>query len=127
VDVQATLFDAGRFRGGDTTPLGTPFGGAFKAMGIGITAGRAWELGSGWSVAARAGAAGVRTRFSYADPFSGVASVSKTTLQPMAGASVAFAVTPTLRVGIDYDVTRFKVHTTRGSLHLLGVAAQLSF
>jgi hypothetical protein len=127
VDMQAILFDAGRFRGGDTTPLGTQFGGAFKATGFAITAGHRWDVGSGWSAAARAGAAAVRTRFSYADPFSALASVSKTTLQPIAGAGLAFAVTPTLRVGIDYDVTRFKVHTTRGSLQLIGVAAQLSF
>lgn len=40
---------------------------------------------------------------------------------------MAYAITPTLRVGLDYDLTRFKVHTTRGQLQMLGVAAQYSF
>ena len=125
VDLQAVWFDAGRFRGGDTTPLGTEFGGAFKVNGFGISAGYRWEVAPGWSVVGRAGAANVRTRFVYEN--SAFGSASKTTLQPLAGIGLAYAITPALRVGVDYDVTRFKVHTTRGPLHMLGVAAQYSF
>ena len=42
IDVQAVYFDAGRFKGGDTTPLGTEFGGTFKVNGFGVTAGYRW-------------------------------------------------------------------------------------
>ncbi len=125
VDLQVLYFDAGHFKGGDTTPLGTEFGGAFRVSGFGLTAGYRWELAPAWSVTARAGAASVRTRFDYASDIAG--SVSKTTLQPLASLGIAYAVTPQLRVGVDYDVTRFKVHTTRGPLQMLGVAAQFSF
>ena len=41
--------------------------------------------------------------------------------------SVAYALTPALRLSLDYDVTRFKVHKTHGSLQMLGLAAQYSF
>lgn len=61
------FFDAGRFKGGDTTPLGTQFGGTFKVNGFGLTAGYRWEFAPLWSVAARAGVASVRTRFDYAN------------------------------------------------------------
>ena len=105
IDVQAVWFDAGRFQGGDTTPLGTEFGGTFKVSGLGLTAGYRWEFAPSWSLTGRAGAASVRTRFDYANPV--WQSVSKTTLQPLAGLGVAYAITPTLRLGIDYDVTRF--------------------
>ena len=44
VDLQASWFDAGRFKGGDTTPLGTEFGGTFKVSGFGLTGGwPAWR------------------------------------------------------------------------------------
>ena len=125
VDVQAIYFDAGSFKGGDTTPLGTQFGGTFKVSGFGLTAGYRWALAPNWSVAARAGAASVRTKFVYENTVWG--SARKSTLQPLAGVGVAYAISPSLRVGIDYDVSRFKVHTTRGSLQMLGVAAQFSF
>ena len=125
VDVQAVYFGSGKFEGGDTTPLGTEFGGSFKVSGFGLTAGYRWDLVAGWSLAARLGAAGVRTRFRYAPPFDG--SASKTTLQPLGGIGIGYAVTPALRVGLDYDITRFKVHTTRGPLQMLGLAAQYSF
>ena len=39
VDVQAVYFGGSSFRGGDTTPLGTQFGGKFRVDGIGLTAG----------------------------------------------------------------------------------------
>lgn len=125
VDVQAVYFGAGRFQGGDTTPRGTAFGGTFKASGFGVTAGWRQELAPSWSLGARAGAAAVRTRFDYADP--AIASVAKTTVQPLLGVSLAYAITPTVRLSLDYDLTRFKVHTTRGSLQMLGLAAQYSF
>lgn len=125
VDVQAVYFDAGKFKGGDTTPLGTEFGGTFKVSGFGVSAGYRWDLAPGGSLTARAGAASVRTRFIYENTVWG--SASKTTLQPLAGLGIAYAVSPSLRVGVDYDVTRFKVHTTRGPLQMLGLAAQYSF
>ena len=67
----------------------------------------------------------MRTRFDYANTVWG--SASKTTLQPLAGLGLAYAVSPMLRIGVDYDATRFKVHTTHGPLQMLGVAAQYSF
>jgi hypothetical protein len=123
--VQAMYFNAGHFQGGDTTPLGTEFGGTFRVEGLGLTAGYRWTFAPDWSVVGRAGAASVRTRFEYANALAG--DVSRTTLQPLAGVGIAYAITPSLRVGVDYDVTRFKVHTTRGPLHMLGMAAQFSF
>ena len=125
VALRAVYFDAGRFDGGDTTPLGTEFGGRFKVNGVGLTAGYRWALAPQWSLTARAGLAAVRTRFDYANPVWG--SASKTTAQPLVGVGVSYAITPTVRVGVDWDVTRFKVHTTQGPLQMLGVSAQLSF
>ena len=125
IDVQLAFFDAGRFRGGDTTPLGTEFGGTFKVSGIGVTAGYRWAFTPAWSLTARAGLASVRTRFDYANTAWG--SASQTTAQPMIGLGLAYAISPTVRLGVDYDATRFKVHTTRGRLQMLGLAAQFSF
>ena len=125
VDVQAVGFDAGRFKGGDTTPLGTEFGGTFKVSGFGLTGGYRWQFAPSWSLAGRAGLAAVRTRFDYANAAFG--SASKTTVQPLLGLGLAYAITPAVRLSLDCDVTRFKVHTTRGSLQMLGLAAQYSF
>ena len=125
VELQAIYFDAGKFKGADTTPLGTEFGGSFKVSGFGLSAGYRWGFSPGWSLVARAGAASVRTRFDYAPPFDG--SASKTTLQPLVGVGVGYSVTSALRVGLDYDLTRFKAHETRGPLQMLGLAAQYSF
>jgi hypothetical protein len=125
VDLQAVWFDAGHFKGGDTTPLGTEFGGTFKVSGFGVTGGYRWELAPSWSLAGRAGIAAMRTRFDYANAAFG--SASKTTVQPLLGLGLACAVTPSVRLSLDYDVTRFKVHTTRGPLQMLGLAAQYSF
>lgn len=125
VDMQLVWFDAGHFKGGDTTPLGTEFGGTFKVGGLGLSAGYRWDFAPSWSLAGRAGVAAMRTRFDYANPV--FASASRTTTQPLFGLGLGYAVTPSLRLGVDYDVTRFKVHTTRGPLHMLGAAAQYSF
>ncbi len=125
VEVQAVAFEAGHFRGGDTTPLGTEFGGTFKVSGFGLAAGYRWNFAPAWSLAGRAGFAAIRTRFDYANPAFG--SVSKTTVQPLLGLGLAYAFTPALRLGLDYDATRFKVHTTRGPLQMLGAAVQYSF
>ena len=125
VDVQAVWFDAGRFKGGDTTPLGTEFGGTFKVSGIGLTGGYVWDFAPAWSLVGRAGFAAMRTRFDYANPAFG--SASKTTAQPLLGVGLAYAFTPGVRLSLDYDATRFKVHTTRGPLQMLGVAVQYSF
>ena len=125
VDVQAVAFDAGHFKGGDTTPLGTEFGGTFKVSGLGLSAGYRWDFAPSWSLSGRAGIAAMRTRFDYANPAFG--SASKTTAQPLLGLGLGYAITPSVRLSLDYDVTRFKVHTTRGPLHMLGVAAQYSF
>ena len=124
-DLQLMYFDAGHFKGGDTTPLGTEFGGTFKVSGVGFTGGYRWTFAPSWSASARIGLASVRTKFNYATPFSG--SVSETTTQPLGGLGIAYAVTPAIRVGFDYDVTRLKVYKTRGPLQMLGVAAQFSF
>ena len=125
VDVQAIAFDAGHFKGGDTTPLGTEFGGTFKVSGLGLTAGYRWDFAPSWSLVGRAGLAAMRTRFDYANPAFG--SARKTTTQPLLGLGLGYTITPTVRLSLDCDVTRFKVHTTRGSLQMLGVAAQYSF
>lgn len=125
VDVQAVYFNAGRFKGGNTSPLGTAFGGTFKVNGFGLTAGYRSNLTPLWSVTARAGLASVRTRFDHANAVWG--SASQTTAQPLLGLGIAYAITPNVRLGLDYDLTRFKVHTTRGQLQMLGVAAQFSF
>ena len=125
IDVQAAYFDGGRFQGGDTTPLGTAFGGTFKASGIALTLGYRWQIAPAWSLVARAGLASVRTRFDYANAVWG--SASQTTAQPAAGLGLAYALTPALRLGLDLDLTRIKVHTTRGSLRMVGLATQYSF
>ena len=125
IELRAVYFDAGRFQGGDTTPAGLEFGGDFKVNGFAVTAGYRWAVAPQWSLAAHAGLASVRTRFDHANPVWG--SASQTTTQPLVGIGLAYAITPALRVGIDYDATRFKVHTTRGLLHMLGLSAQFSF
>ena len=125
VDVQVVYFDAGRFKGGDTTPLGTAFGGTFTARGFGVTGGYRWRLAPSWSLGGRAGLASVHTRFDHANTAFG--SASKTTLQPLLGLGVAVAITPAVHLGLDYDRTRFKVHTTHGPLQMLGLAVQYSF
>jgi opacity protein-like surface antigen len=125
VEVQLVFFDAGSFKGGDTTTLGTEFGGTFKVRGVALTGGYRWDLTNGWSVMARAGIASVHTHFEDANAAYGGA--SENIGAPIAGLGVAYAVTPSLRIGVDYDATRFKVHTTRGSLQMLGAAAQFSF
>lgn len=125
IELQALAFDAGRFDGGDTTALGTAFGGRFKVSGIGLAAGYRWSFMPDWSLKGQLGVASVRTRFDYAAPFSG--SASQTTTQPLAGLSLAYAITPSWQLSLDYDETRFKVHTTRGSLRMVGVAAQYAF
>ena len=125
IDVRVQYFGAGSFKGGDTTPRGTEFGGTFHVGAIGLTGGTTWNFAPAWSLSGRLGVAAVRTRFEYADPFSG--SAGKTTLQPLLGVGIAYAITPTIRIGIDYDATRFKVHTTRGPLQMLGASAQFSF
>jgi predicted porin len=124
-DLRAQYFDAGSFKGGDTTPLGTEFGGKFKVGVIGLTGGYTWTFAPQWSLSGRLGIASVHTRFEYADPFSG--SASKTTTQPLAGIGLGYAITPQVRLGLDYDATRFKAHDTHGSLQMLGVSAQYSF
>lgn len=124
-DAQIAVFGSGKYKGGDRTDLGTPFGGGFRVVGLGATAGYRWSFAPDWSVVGRFGGAVVKTRFSYAYPFDG--SKSKTRLVPLAGIGLAYQVTPTLRVGLDFDETRFEAHTERGSLRMLGAAAQFSF
>jgi hypothetical protein len=125
LELQLSAFGAGTFQGGDQTDLGTPFGGDFRVTGTGLTAGYHWTFAPGWSAIARLGAAAVRTRFTYAAPFDG--SRSKTPVQPLGGIGIGYELTPQWRLGIDYDETRFKVHTRRGPLRMLGVAAQYTF
>ncbi len=125
IELQAMLFEAGRFEGGDTSPLGTPFGGRFKVGGLGVAAGYRWSFAPAWSLKGQLGIASVRTTFDYAPPFAGDA--RQTTTQPLAGLSLGYALAPGWQLSLDYDQTRFKVHTTRGSLRMLGVAAQYAF
>lgn len=125
IDVQAVYFDAGRFKGGDTTPLGAEFGGTFQVSGFGLTGGYRWAFAPSWSLTGRIGVAAVRTRFDYAD--AAIDSASETTAQPLAGLGVAYGITPAVRLSLDYDLTRFKVHKTHGSLQMLGLAVQSSF
>ena len=125
LDVQLTVFDAGRFKGADTAPLGTEFGGDFKVAGLALTAGYRWSLAPDWSATARAGVAAVRTRFVYDNDAWG--SAKKTTAQPYASVGIAYAVTPQVHVGLDYDLTRFKAYRDRGSLQTLGVAVRFEF
>ncbi len=125
LELQALAFDAGRFDGGDTSPRGTPFGGRFRVSGVGMAAGYRWTFMPDWSVRGQLGVASVRTRFDYASPFAG--EVGKTTTQPLAGVSLAYAVTPNWQLSLDYDETRFKAHTTRGSLRMVGIAAKYEF
>ena len=125
LEAQAVYFDGGRFQGGGTTPLGTEFGGHFEVTGVGLTGAYRHDLAPAWSVVARAGLASVRTRWEPANP--AVTSVAKSTLQPLLGLGLGYAVAPGLRLSLDLDVTRFEVHTKRGSLQMLGIAAQYSF
>lgn len=125
IELQASHFDAGRFQGADVTPRGTAFGGEFKVSGLALTGGYRWTFAPGWQVTGRLGIASVRTRFRYAAPFGG--DVSKTVTEPYAAVSLGCAVTPAWQLSLDLDQTRFKVHTTRGPLRMLGVAAQFSF
>ena len=124
-DAQLAYFGAGRFQGGDPIPAGGEFGGTFRVNGVGLTAGYRWTFAPAWSGVARIGAASMRTRFEYAGALA--PSVSQTNLQPLAGVGIGYAISPALRVGVDYDATRFKVHTKRGPLSMLGLAAQVSF
>ena len=125
VELEALVFDAGRFDGGDTSPRGTAFGGRFKVSGAGLAAGYRWSFMPQWSLKGQLGVASVRTRFDYAAPFAG--EVGMTDTQPLAGLSLGYAVTPKWQLSLDYDETRFKVYTTRGSLRILGVAARYAF
>ena len=93
--------------------------------GLAWSLGYRWALAPEWSLVARAGVASARTRFDYANAAYG--SASKTTTQPLMGLGVSYAVAPTWRVGLEFDLTRFKVHTTQGRLQMLGLAAQVSF
>ncbi len=124
-DAQLAYFRAGSFQGGDPIPAGGEFGGTFRVSGVGLTAGYRWTFAPGWSAVARLGAAGIRTRFEYVNALA--ADVSQTTLQPLAGVGIGYAVTPSVRIGVDFGVTRFKVYRTQGSLRMLGLAAQFSF
>lgn len=125
LDLQIAGFGSGRYRGGDRTDLGTEFGGDFKVRGFGLTVGYRWDFAPRWSLSARVGGASVRTSFDYASPFSG--SRSKTIAAPLAGIGLGYAVSPSLRVGVDYDETRFKANSERGVLRMVGVAAQFAF
>lgn len=124
-DLQLLYADTGRFKGGDTTALGTAFGGDFRVGVTGLTAGYRWGFAPQWALRLRAGVASVRTRFEYAAPFAG--SVSRTTTQPIAGVGLAYEVAPGWEVSLDGDATRFEAYTTRGSLQMLGLAVRYSF
>lgn len=125
IEVQALYLHAGRFHGGNTTPGGTEFGGRFDVQALGVTGGYRWPLDGGWVLEAQAGVAAVRTRFRYASPYDGT--VSKTVAQPLVGLGVAYPIAPGWELSLDYDATRFKVHTEVGLLQMLGLSARYSF
>ncbi len=125
LDVQLHVIDAGRFKGGDTTELGTVFGGTFQVSAVGITAGWRWAVAPQWELGVRGGLASVRTRFDYENSAWG--SRSKTTIQPLAGIGIGYAITPQWRVGIDYDATRIKANREHGSLQMLGASVRYAF
>jgi hypothetical protein len=125
IDVRLTYFGGDSFKGADVSPLGTPFGGTFRVSGLGLTGGYLWRFAPAWSLHGRLGIASVQTRFDFADPFAG--SASKTTVQPTAGLALGYDATSAVRVGLDLDATRFKAHSTQGSLQAIGVFAQYAF
>lgn len=125
VELRGSYFHAGTFKGRDVTPGGTVYGGDFKTNALGLTAGYGWRFAPGWRLSGRAGFALVRTGFDYDSPFSG--SVDKTTLQPLAGIGLSYALTPQLGIGVEYDESRFKVHETHGSLRMPSVSLQYTF
>ena len=125
VDLEASYFHVGDLKGGDTTPLGTRFGGTFRLEGIALTAGYRWAFAPDWAAVFRGGIAGVRARFAYDPPFSG--EPSKTTAQPFGGIDVGYAIDRSWSVGLDYDVTRLKAHATRGMLQLFGAQVRYHF
>jgi hypothetical protein len=125
IELKAMLFDAGHVNGGDTSPLGTAFGGRFRVAGVAATAGYRWSFAPDWSLGGQLGIASVRTVFDHAPPFTG--QVRQTTAQPLAGLSLGYTVAPHWLLSVDYDETRFKAHTTRGSLRMLGLAAHCTF
>ncbi len=125
VELQLVGFGAGRFDGGDIATGGAAFGGRFKVDGVGLTGGYRWTFAPAWSLVGRAGVASVHTRFDDAD--GSVGSVSKTTTQPLAGASLVWQITPAIGLALEDDITRFKAHDTHGTLNTLGIAVQFSF
>ncbi|CAN5473540.1 hypothetical protein BH10PSE17_BH10PSE17_02390 [soil metagenome] len=125
IDIRATWFDAGHFEGGNLASNILPFGGRFKVTGIGLTAGYGLDIATDWRMTGRAGIAAVRTRFNPDDPAEG--SSRKTLPQPLFGLDLAYQAAPGVQVGLGYDLTRFKVHTTRGALQTFGAFARYSF
>ena len=128
VELQVELLPASvDLEGGDTTPLGTRFGGTFNALrrrpDRGLSVGLRARLGPhsrGRVVAGRPRTLRLRGSRSRGEP-------SKTTVQPLAGLDLDYAITPALRVGLDYQATRLKAHVTRGTLQMIGVGVQFSF
>lgn len=124
-DLRLTVFDAGSFDGGGTTPAGLPFGGTFEPSGVALGAVYRWALSPAWSLQGQLGVANVRTRFGYASPHAG--SVSRSTTQPLVGLAVAWQASPRWQWTAGIDATRFEAHTRRGALRLVGVGLQASF
>ena len=124
LEIGVRYVHAGVFKGRDQNAEAI-YGGDFRADAIGLTAGYGWQLGPAWRLTGRAGAAAVHTRFRYDAPFSGTA--GKTTLQPLVGLGVTYALSHDLAVGLDYDETRFKVHATHGPLRMPGLSLHWNF
>jgi len=124
-EIQVIGFGGDRFKGGDIAPGGTAFGGSFKVEGSGLTGGYRWAFAPAWSLVGRAGLANVHTRFAYAA--SSLGEVGKTTVQPLAGLGLTWQLTPVVGIALEDDITRFKAHDTHGTLHTLGIAAQVAF
>ena len=124
LELGASYFHAGAFKGRDQLDEAI-YGGNFSLDALGLTAGYGWRFAPAWRLVGRAGVAAVRTHFRYDDPYSGTA--NKTTLQPLAGVGLAYAVTPKVDIGIAYDETRFKAHQSHGPLRMPGVSLRWNF
>ncbi|CAN5148838.1 hypothetical protein BH09PSE6_BH09PSE6_08300 [soil metagenome] len=125
-ELQLTWFNAGHFNGGNVAPLGTRFGGEFGVTGWAFTGGYRYALQPGVTLVARGGLSLVRANFDYSNPAYG-GDKSKTTAQPYGGLSALYSVTPQIKVGLDYDLTRFKAHRDNGLLQTFSLSAQYAF
>jgi hypothetical protein len=126
IELQVTWYNAGHFNGGNVTPLGTHFGGEYGITGWAFTGGYRYALQPDITLIARGGVTFTRVNFDYLLPDYG-SDKRKTTAQPYGGLTALMSVTPVIKVGLDYDLTRFKAHRDTGLLQTFGLSAQYAF